>query len=93
MKALFDYESSNQQIHPKSEITFKVIDTGVGIPPEDQAVIFEPFQRGEEATTGGTGLGLAIAYSVVQAHSGSLGVETAPGGGACFVIGIPRQAA
>ena len=40
----------------------------------------------------GTGLGLAIAYSVVQAHSGSLTVETAPGGGACFVIGIPRQA-
>ena len=39
------------------------------------------------------GLGLAIAYSVVQAHSGSLSVETAPGGGACFVIGIPRQAA
>jgi two-component system NtrC family sensor kinase len=70
----------------------RISDTGAGIPEELREKIFEPFFT-TKPVGAGTGLGLAIAYSVVQAHSGSLTVETAPGGGACFVIGIPRQAA
>ncbi|GJD36748.1 response regulator [Methylobacterium aerolatum] len=70
----------------------RISDTGPGIPQDLREKIFEPFFT-TKPVGAGTGLGLAIAYSVVQAHSGSLGVETAPGGGACFVIGIPRQAA
>ncbi|MGC5780105.1 response regulator [Methylobacterium sp. NFXW15] len=70
----------------------KICDTGPGIPEDLREKIFEPFFT-TKPVGAGTGLGLAIAYSVVQAHSGSLTVETAPGGGACFVIGIPRQAA
>jgi two-component system NtrC family sensor kinase len=70
----------------------RISDTGPGIPAELREKIFEPFFT-TKPVGAGTGLGLAIAYSVVQAHSGSLSVETAPGGGACFVIGIPRQAA
>ncbi|KQT19117.1 ATPase [Methylobacterium sp. Leaf399] len=70
----------------------RISDTGTGIPETLREKIFEPFYTTKPVGSG-TGLGLAIAYSVVQAHSGSLGVETAPGGGACFVIGIPRQTA
>lgn len=70
----------------------RISDTGPGIPEPLREKIFEPFFTTKPVGSG-TGLGLAIAYSVVQAHSGMLSVETAPGGGACFVIGIPRQAA
>ncbi len=70
----------------------RISDTGPGIPEDLREKIFEPFFT-TKPVGAGTGLGLAIAYSVVQAHSGSLTVETAPGGGACFVIGIPRQTA
>lgn len=69
----------------------RISDTGPGIPEGLREKIFEPFFTTKPVGSG-TGLGLAIAYSVVQAHSGVLSVETAPGGGACFVIGIPRQA-
>ena len=70
----------------------RISDTGPGIPEDLREKIFEPFFTTKPVGSG-TGLGLAIAYSVVQAHSGSLTVETAPGGGASFVIGIPRQPA
>ena len=70
----------------------RVSDTGPGIPETLREKIFEPFFTTKPVGSG-TGLGLAIAYSVVQAHSGTLSVEAARGGGACFVIGIPRQAA
>ncbi|GEP10154.1 response regulator [Methylobacterium gnaphalii] len=68
----------------------RISDSGPGIPEELRERIFEPFFTTKPVGSG-TGLGLAIAYSVVQAHSGSLSVEVAKGGGACFVIGIPRQ--
>ncbi|MGU3539072.1 response regulator [Methylobacterium sp. A54F] len=68
----------------------RISDTGPGIPEALREKIFEPFFTTKPVGSG-TGLGLAIAYSVVQAHSGSLTVETAPGGGASFVIGIPRR--
>ncbi|TXM89613.1 HAMP domain-containing histidine kinase, partial [Methylobacterium sp. WL103] len=85
------------QIHVVTETTpetdlIRISDTGPGIPEDLREKIFEPFFT-TKPVGAGTGLGLAIAYSVVQAHSGSLTVETAPGGGACFVIGIPRQTA
>ncbi|KQP29005.1 ATPase [Methylobacterium sp. Leaf469] len=69
----------------------RISDTGPGIPEPLRERIFEPFFT-TKPVGAGTGLGLAIAYSVVQAHSGTLTVEAAPGGGACFIIGIPRQA-
>ncbi|HEX8416045.1 MAG TPA: response regulator [Methylobacterium sp.] len=76
---------------PETDL-IRIGDTGPGIPEALREKIFEPFFT-TKPVGAGTGLGLAIAYSVVQAHSGSLTVETADGGGACFVIGIPRQAA
>ncbi|MFE1600593.1 response regulator [Methylobacterium sp. ID0610] len=70
----------------------RISDTGPGVPEDLRERIFEPFFTTKPVGSG-TGLGLAIAYSVVQAHSGTISVETAPGGGACFVISIPRRAA
>ncbi len=75
---------------PNADV-IRISDTGPGIPEELRERIFEPFFTTKPVGSG-TGLGLAIAYSVVQAHSGSLSVEAAEGGGACFVIVIPRQA-
>ncbi|TGD93872.1 response regulator [Methylobacterium nonmethylotrophicum] len=70
----------------------RICDSGPGVPEELRERIFEPFFTTKPVGSG-TGLGLAIAYSVVQAHSGQLSVESAPEGGACFVISIPRRAA
>ncbi|MGX7708486.1 response regulator [Methylobacterium sp. Gmos1] len=70
----------------------RICDSGPGVPEHLRERIFEPFFTTKPVGSG-TGLGLAIAYSVVQAHSGQLSVESSPEGGACFVISIPRRAA
>lgn len=70
--------------------TIRITDTGPGIPPELRERIFEPFFTTKPVGSG-TGLGLAIAYSVVQAHKGSITVTAGPAGGASFIITIPRQ--
>ncbi|MBJ6125286.1 response regulator [Microvirga splendida] len=70
--------------------TIRITDTGPGISPELRERIFEPFFTTKPVGSG-TGLGLAIAYSVVQAHKGSITVTAGPAGGASFVITIPRQ--
>jgi two-component system OmpR family sensor kinase len=71
-----------------------VSDTGSGIAPEDQAQIFERFYRADPARTranGNTGLGLAIARAIVQAHGGTIGVQSVPGAGARFTVTLPAN--
>jgi two-component system, NtrC family, sensor kinase len=70
--------------------TIRISDTGPGIPAELRERIFEPFFT-TKSVGSGTGLGLAIAYSVVQAHKGSITVDEGPLGGASFTITIPRR--
>ena len=70
----------------------KVIDTGSGIPLENQPRIFERFYRVDKArsrATGGSGLGLAICQSIVEAHQGSITFTSTPGAGTTFVVRIP----
>ncbi len=61
-------------------------DTGVGIAPEDQERVFEPFFTSKE---GGTGLGLAISREIVVGHGGSLVCESNLGNGATFRLTLP----
>ncbi len=70
--------------------TFEVEDTGIGIPPEAQQKIFDPFQQGPGARShGGTGLGLAIAKRQVELMGGQLAVKAAPERGTCFSFTLP----
>jgi signal transduction histidine kinase/CheY-like chemotaxis protein len=74
-----DTQYTSRNTHHISRFTFEVIDTGVGILPEDQTIIFEPFQQGENVKVkGGTGLGLAIAKRHIELMGGELGVESPP---------------
>ena len=68
-----------------------VTDTGVGIRPEDQAIIFDEFRQvGEEsAKKEGTGLGLAIAKRLIEQHGGELSVESEVGKGSRFTFTLP----
>lgn len=69
-----------------------VIDTGIGIPAEELAHLFDRFYRVEEARsrhTGGTGLGLSIADQFVKAHNGRIRVESRPEGGTTFTVYLP----
>ncbi|MDP9237146.1 MAG: cell wall metabolism sensor histidine kinase WalK [Chloroflexota bacterium] len=69
-----------------------VRDTGVGIEPEQQARVFERFYKADRARgSGGTGLGLAIVKHIVQAHEGSVSVESRPGRGSTFVMRLPQR--
>ena len=71
----------------RSTFRFDVIDTGVGIKPENCATIFESFAQEDNSTTrkyGGTGLGLAICKQLVELMGGQIGVTSAPGTGSTF---------
>jgi PAS domain S-box-containing protein len=72
-------------------IGFSVKDTGIGIAPEKQSLLFKPFSQADTSTTrefGGTGLGLSIVHSLAELMGGSVGVESTPGHGSRFWLEI-----
>jgi signal transduction histidine kinase/CheY-like chemotaxis protein len=78
------------------KIRLIVKDTGIGITPEQQALLFSPFQQAESTTTrkyGGTGLGLAISKHIVDIMSGSISLESEEGKGTTVTVTVPLSAA
>jgi signal transduction histidine kinase len=70
-----------------TEVWVRVRDNGPGMDEETLARIWSPFQTSKEA---GTGLGLAITRKIVEAHGGSIEVNSSPGKGAEFVLTFPK---
>jgi signal transduction histidine kinase len=69
-----------------------VVDRGPGIPPEQLPKLFERFHRGDSSRaqqSGGTGLGLAISKAIVEAHGGSIRVQSVVGQGSTFEVRLP----
>jgi CheY-like chemotaxis protein/two-component sensor histidine kinase len=72
-------------------VAITVADSGIGIAAEDQERVFEEFQQLGPAAQrkAGTGLGLALTRRLVEAHGGSIGLESAPGEGSRFTVRLP----
>ena len=71
-----------------------MIDTGVGMTPQQTEKIFDAFTQADVTTTrkyGGTGLGLAIVSRFCQLMGGSVSVESRPGEGSCFTVHLPLE--
>ena len=74
-------------------VSVRVRDTGVGIPPEELAQLFERFYRVDKdrsRATGGSGLGLAISKQIIEMHGGEISVESEVGSGATFEVRLPK---
>ena len=67
-------------------VNISITDNGSGIPKDAAQHLFEPFWTTKSS---GTGLGLAICYRIIEAHGGTLSVESPPAGGCRFIITLP----
>ncbi|WP_295800108.1 ATP-binding protein [uncultured Microbulbifer sp.] len=76
------------------QLAIEVIDYGIGIPPEQQAIIFEPFEQVDKSAagqSGGTGLGLPITNSLVQLLGGEISLTSEANTGTCFRVLLPLR--
>ncbi len=71
-------------------VQIKIKDTGAGIAPEEQAILFERFRPGKHKNSG-SGLGLYLSRRIIEAHKGSINVESESGNGSTFTIGLPKS--
>jgi signal transduction histidine kinase len=77
-----------------SELLYRVVDTGIGIPPDELGKVFDEFRQVDAAVTrefGGTGLGLSITKRFIEMHDGRIGVESEPGRGSTFWFAVPLR--
>ncbi|QRN98046.1 GAF domain-containing protein [Archangium violaceum] len=75
----------------EGEVCLVVRDRGIGIAPEARKRIFERFERASSRNFGGLGLGLYIVRQIVEAHGGTIGVESELGVGSTFTVKLPRR--
>ncbi len=91
------YSPASSQVHfklsrQKQQLVFQIQDQGIGIPPEDQPYLFEPFHRGKNVSNiPGTGLGLNIVKRFVDLQQGHITVNSKLGAGTTFVVTLPLQ--
>jgi len=91
----FSYPGTTITLGARAEprtVQIFVQDQGQGIRSEELGRVFKAFARGSARPTGGersTGLGLAISHRIVEAHGGSIAVQSHPGEGACFTVTLP----
>jgi two-component system phosphate regulon sensor histidine kinase PhoR len=82
-------------LQPREQrVLFEVVDTGIGLSPEDQERVFERFYRVDRARSrdlGGTGLGLSIVKNTVKNLGGEVGVRSELGRGSTFWVELPRE--
>jgi signal transduction histidine kinase len=81
--------------NPRTQMAeIRIIDTGVGIPPDQLRLIFEPFyttKEPDEHGHGGTGLGLSVCRQIIEQHQGRIRVESLVGKGSTFTIKLPLK--
>ncbi|MFN3360135.1 MAG: sensor histidine kinase [Pseudanabaenaceae cyanobacterium] len=73
----------------EGETVVAVQDTGPGISPQEQKLLFQRFQQGKHHKQG-SGLGLYLSHYIVSAHGGKITVQSTPGSGSCFSIHLPH---
>jgi signal transduction histidine kinase len=77
-------------------VRYTVEDTGIGIAPDQQERVFEPFNQADATITrhyGGTGLGLAICRQLAHAMGGTIHLSSCPGEGSSFTLSLPVRPA